>query len=152
MDIPRVVDEFGKYYFQNRIMHSSFHGVRGSFLLTSGKIENAIGWDTACLTEDYDFAWKASSYSLLFLSPSDNTLIVRNAGMEEGFPLWLDIRDLPRTITDFFLRQPSAAPTLVPRRLASWTHLTPPTVSFGTTVNLRPNLCAFVSDEEEPPA
>ena len=101
MDISRVVDEFGKYYFQNRIMHTSFHGVRGSFLLTSGKIENAIGWETACLTEDYDFAWKARDHSFLTPNLSYGVLTFLNLGVEERFPLRLDTRDMPRAITNF---------------------------------------------------
>ena len=60
IDIPRVSDDVGKLYFQNRIMHTSVCGVRGSFLLVSGKLEYDVGWDTACLAEDYDFAWRVS--------------------------------------------------------------------------------------------
>ena len=147
MDIPRLVDEFGKYYFQNRITHSSFHGVRGSFLLTSGKIENEIGWDSTCLTEDYDFAWKASGQLSLsmFLHLSHGTLIVKNIGLEEGFSLWLDTRYMPRAITDFSLRQSGAASTLVSWGLASRTYSPPPAIHPGIDVYFHTDSCGLVS-------
>ena len=80
-----MVDEFGKYYFQTRIAHSSFNGVRGSFLLTSSKIENEIGWDTSCLTEDYDFAWKASDQPLLARKVYYSTLMCMIQAWQKGF-------------------------------------------------------------------
>ena len=58
----------GKLYFQNRVTHTSVCGVRGSFLLTSGKVENAVGWDIGCLVEDYEFAWRVSVF-LIDLEP-----------------------------------------------------------------------------------
>lgn len=61
MDVTRVADDLGKLYFQNHVTHASICGVRGSFLLASGRLECNVGWDTACLTEDYDFAWKVGS-------------------------------------------------------------------------------------------
>ena len=65
IDVLRVVEDIGKYYFQNRVLRRSFNGVRGSFLLTSGKLENDVGWDTACLAEDYEFAWRVRSLQRL---------------------------------------------------------------------------------------
>ncbi|KAL8742811.1 MAG: hypothetical protein Q9190_004764 [Brigantiaea leucoxantha] len=58
IDIPRVTDDLGKLYFQDRVMHQSIWGVRGSFLLVSGRLEYAAGWETECRAEDYDFAWR----------------------------------------------------------------------------------------------
>ena len=38
VDVPRVADDLGKLYFQNRVTHTSVCGFRGSFLLTSGYV------------------------------------------------------------------------------------------------------------------
>ncbi|KAG6356234.1 hypothetical protein INS49_015621 [Diaporthe citri] len=57
-DLTRIVDDMGKLFFQSFVVHRPYWGLRGSFLLLSGAVENEVGWDTDCLTEDYDFSWR----------------------------------------------------------------------------------------------
>ncbi|KAI1342853.1 hypothetical protein F5Y15DRAFT_412530 [Xylariaceae sp. FL0016] len=57
-DLRRVADDMGKLFLQNFVIHRPYWGLRGSFLLLSGDVENRIGWDSDCLTEDYEFSWK----------------------------------------------------------------------------------------------
>lgn len=57
-DVVRVADDLGKLYLQDFVMHKPYWGLRGSFLLVNGDVENRIGWDSDNLTEDYDFSWK----------------------------------------------------------------------------------------------
>lgn len=58
-DILRFRDDLGRFQFQHGRLHKSIWGCHGSFLLSSGKVENAVGWNTDCLAEDFWFADKA---------------------------------------------------------------------------------------------
>jgi hypothetical protein len=60
-DVARVVDDLGKLFWQNAVRHTPSSGMRGSFLLVQADVERFIGWDTACLVEDYWFSRKVSS-------------------------------------------------------------------------------------------
>ncbi|KFY66007.1 hypothetical protein V496_02228 [Pseudogymnoascus sp. VKM F-4515 (FW-2607)] len=60
-DIPRARDDYGKFFIGPRWVHSPFLGLHGSFLLISGEVQNAIGWDTRSEAEDMWLgieAWK----------------------------------------------------------------------------------------------
>lgn len=54
-DMSRSRDDYARYYFAHNFVHRPIFGVHGSFLLTSGKVENAVCWDTDSLVEDYWF-------------------------------------------------------------------------------------------------
>lgn len=51
-DIPRARDDYGKFFIGPSWVHSPFLGLHGSFLLISGEVQNAIGWDTSSEAED----------------------------------------------------------------------------------------------------
>ena len=53
IDMIRVSDDFARYRFQGDYIGDPSAGVHGSFLLTSGAVENSITWDVDCLVEDY---------------------------------------------------------------------------------------------------
>jgi hypothetical protein len=54
-DIPRARDDYGKYFVAHSFIHVPVAGVHGSFLLISGLVQNAVGWDTASAAEDMWF-------------------------------------------------------------------------------------------------
>ncbi|KAF2731857.1 hypothetical protein EJ04DRAFT_536398 [Polyplosphaeria fusca] len=58
-DISRVQDDYGRVAWQTNWARRASLGVHGSFLLLSGRVENAVGWETDVLTEDYWFCWSA---------------------------------------------------------------------------------------------
>ena len=55
-DIARVVDDLGKLFWQNAVVHTPAWGMRGSFLLIRADVELSIGWDTSSLVEDHWFS------------------------------------------------------------------------------------------------
>jgi hypothetical protein len=54
-DISRVRDDFARYFWNHNYIHVPTTGLHGSFLLTSGRVENAVTWDTASTAEDMWF-------------------------------------------------------------------------------------------------
>ena len=58
-EIVRFRDDLGRFAFQHGHVHVPLWGCHGSFLLTSGRVENAVSWDTDCLAEDFWFANRA---------------------------------------------------------------------------------------------
>jgi hypothetical protein len=54
-DIPRARDDYGKFFVTNGFLNFPALGVHGSFLLISGKVQNAVGWDTDSAAEDFWF-------------------------------------------------------------------------------------------------
>jgi hypothetical protein len=61
-DILRIRDDLGKLYLQSFVVHKPWWGLRGSFLLLRGNVEQEVGWDTDCLTEDYCFSARVSQW------------------------------------------------------------------------------------------
>jgi hypothetical protein len=62
-DVGRVRDDLGRYQWQASCLGKPLFGVHGSFILINGKVENAVGWDTDNLVEDYWFSDKVSRAS-----------------------------------------------------------------------------------------
>lgn len=54
-DLSRVQDDWGRCQFSANVPHQATLGIHGAFFLSSGKVENAVTWETAHLTEDYWF-------------------------------------------------------------------------------------------------
>lgn len=54
-DIPRARDDYGKFFLGPSFIHHPFLGMHGSFLLISGSVQNAVGWDTDSKAEDMWF-------------------------------------------------------------------------------------------------
>ncbi|KAF2762996.1 hypothetical protein EJ05DRAFT_22765 [Pseudovirgaria hyperparasitica] len=54
-DLSRVQDDWGRGQFLANVPHRATLGIHGAFFLASGKVENAVSWETAHLTEDYWF-------------------------------------------------------------------------------------------------
>jgi cellulose synthase/poly-beta-1,6-N-acetylglucosamine synthase-like glycosyltransferase len=52
-DISRVLGDYGRIQMTGNYLHNAAIGIHGAFHLMSGKLENAITWDTDSLTEDY---------------------------------------------------------------------------------------------------
>jgi len=61
-EVVRFRDDLGRFAFQHGHVHVPLWGCHGSFLLTSGRVENAVSWDTDCLAEDFWFANQAWWY------------------------------------------------------------------------------------------
>jgi egghead protein (zeste-white 4 protein) len=47
-------------------LHQPVIGIHGSHILTSGRAENAAGWETACVAEDYWFSVQAHNKGIRF--------------------------------------------------------------------------------------
>ncbi|PIA92572.1 Beta-1,4-mannosyltransferase egh [Cercospora beticola] len=58
-EICRVRDDLGRFQFMQSTLHMPLWGAHGSFFLASGKIENAVTFNTECITEDFWFANRA---------------------------------------------------------------------------------------------
>ncbi|KAI2609827.1 glycosyl transferase family group 2-domain-containing protein [Hypoxylon fragiforme] len=54
-DINRVTDDYGRCQFQANAVQKASLGIHGAFLIASGKVQNAVTWETDCVTEDYWF-------------------------------------------------------------------------------------------------
>lgn len=68
-DLTRSRDDYARFWFAYRHVHRPIFGVHGSFLLTSGRVENAVGWDTDSLVEDFWFGLGVRGTHLLFFFP-----------------------------------------------------------------------------------
>ncbi|KEI41382.1 glycosyltransferase family 2 protein [Mixia osmundae IAM 14324] len=55
----RVGDDLARFHFQNSVIHRPVFGVHGSFLMTSGEMENECTWDFGSLAEDFEFSQDA---------------------------------------------------------------------------------------------
>ncbi|KAH7079281.1 glycosyl transferase family group 2-domain-containing protein [Paraphoma chrysanthemicola] len=58
-DVSRVKNDFGDVQWRLNWLGKAAVGIRGSFLLIRGSVENACSWDTDSLTEDYAFCLEA---------------------------------------------------------------------------------------------
>ncbi|KAF2210399.1 glycosyltransferase family 2 protein [Cercospora zeae-maydis SCOH1-5] len=58
-EISRVRDDLGRFQFMQSTLHLPLWGAHGSFFLVSGKVENAVTFNTDCITEDFWFANRA---------------------------------------------------------------------------------------------
>ncbi|RAH68773.1 glycosyltransferase family 2 protein [Aspergillus aculeatinus CBS 121060] len=66
-EILRIAENFGRYQLPVRFFRQPLLGfMRGSFLLLNGTVENAVTWDTDCLTEDHWFAYYAAKQGFKF--------------------------------------------------------------------------------------
>jgi hypothetical protein len=63
-DIPRARDDYGKFFIGPSFIHHPFLGMHGSFLLISGSVQNAVGWDTDSKAEDMWFGLEVCFPSL----------------------------------------------------------------------------------------
>ncbi|KAF2164708.1 glycosyltransferase family 2 protein [Zasmidium cellare ATCC 36951] len=58
-DLSRVQDDWGRCQWSANYRQRASLGIHGAFFLCSGKVENAVTWETAHLTEDYWFLLRA---------------------------------------------------------------------------------------------
>ncbi|RAL11822.1 glycosyltransferase family 2 protein [Aspergillus homomorphus CBS 101889] len=66
-EILRIAENFGRYQLPVRFFGQPLLGfMRGSFLLLNGQVENAVTWDTDCMTEDHWFAFYAAKQGFKF--------------------------------------------------------------------------------------
>ncbi|RAH51197.1 glycosyltransferase family 2 protein [Aspergillus brunneoviolaceus CBS 621.78] len=66
-EILRIAENFGRYQLPVRFFRQPLLGfMRGSFLLLNGTVENAVTWDTECMTEDHWFAFYAAKQGFKF--------------------------------------------------------------------------------------
>ena len=57
VEIGRITTDFGQFQLPVRWFKRPLAGwMHGSFFLMNGRVENAIGWETNCLAEDFWFA------------------------------------------------------------------------------------------------
>jgi hypothetical protein len=57
-DVHRIQGDYGDVQWRLRWLNRAAVGIRGSFLLIRGSVENACTWDNDSLTEDYAFCLK----------------------------------------------------------------------------------------------
>lgn len=60
-EVNRVAEDFGRFQLPLLLLRRPFLGwTHGSWLLINGAVENAIGWDTDNVCEDYWFGYHVS--------------------------------------------------------------------------------------------
>lgn len=106
-EILRTAENFGRYQLPVRFFRQPLLGfMRGSFLLLNGRVENAISWDTDCLTEDHWFTYGPQFPNLLVALMLALIWTVKAA--KRGFKFgWLNAiaRELPPANMRDLLRQ-----------------------------------------------
>ncbi|KAE8849287.1 hypothetical protein PTNB73_04958 [Pyrenophora teres f. teres] len=65
-DVRRIQGDYGDVQWRLRWLNKAAVGIRGSFLLIRGSVENACTWDNDSLTEDYAFCLKAMKMGYSF--------------------------------------------------------------------------------------
>ncbi|TID19143.1 glycosyltransferase family 2 protein [Venturia nashicola] len=66
-EIARITDDFGRFRLPFKLRHRPHLGyIHGSFIMINGEIENAITWDTNCMTEDFWFGYRAANRGYKF--------------------------------------------------------------------------------------
>ena len=57
-EVTRIAEDFGRFQLPVRLFRRPMLGwMHGSWILISGKVQNAVTWDTACIAEDFWFAY-----------------------------------------------------------------------------------------------
>lgn len=60
-EVNRIAEDFGRFQLPLLLFRRPFLGwTHGSWLLINGAVENAIGWDTDNVCEDYWFGYHVS--------------------------------------------------------------------------------------------
>ncbi len=98
-DIPRSRDDYGRYFVANSFLHFPILGVHGSFLLISGKVQNAVGWDTDSAAEDMWFGLEVCLYCEVVLLGLCFYWLILSIGMEAQSQNQLDSKYCPRAVT-----------------------------------------------------
>lgn len=63
----RIADDFGRFQLPVRLLQRPLLGwMHGSWILINGEVENSVTWDTACIAEDFWFAYRAASLGYRF--------------------------------------------------------------------------------------
>lgn len=54
----RIAEDFGRFQLPVRLFRRPLLGwMHGSWILINGEVENSVTWDTACMAEDFWFAY-----------------------------------------------------------------------------------------------
>ncbi|KAL4878172.1 glycosyl transferase family group 2-domain-containing protein [Aspergillus karnatakaensis] len=63
----RIAEDFGRFQLPVRLFNRPQLGwMHGSWILINGEVENKVTWDTACVAEDFWFAYQAAALGYKF--------------------------------------------------------------------------------------
>ncbi|KAL3470109.1 glycosyl transferase family group 2-domain-containing protein [Aspergillus californicus] len=66
-EVIRIADDYGRFQLPVRLFRRPILGwMHGSWILINGAVENKVTWDTACIAEDFWFAYQAASLGCKF--------------------------------------------------------------------------------------
>ncbi|KAL4899973.1 hypothetical protein BDW74DRAFT_188840 [Aspergillus multicolor] len=66
-EVMRIADDYGRFQLPVRLFDRPLLGwMHGSWILINGAVENKVTWDTACVAEDFWFAYSAVQHGYKF--------------------------------------------------------------------------------------
>lgn len=66
-EVIRIAEDYGRFQLPVKLLRRPLLGwMHGSWILINGAVEDKVTWETACMAEDFWFAYKVSrNYRLL---------------------------------------------------------------------------------------